>query len=1288
MVTQTKDNLRSNDALEVILALCHGPIKGLARGTRSFFINDTALENEDNTSNFINANLVVHPGNTPGETIRPLLGGFEDFRGVWTKLDPGNTLSIDTRTPGVRSVIIRLAINELWRRSTTMVAGVHPSDGITQHRAHFTILWRTPGGVFQDPFDGEGYTIFGKTQEKEIHEIRLEMHVDGPFEISIRQNTADTANEPCDVTVEGYYEVQQGMYGLTRSNNVGTVLAPGVPVVRTTQPPTQRLDGGVGIDLITVRLVVNQLFISNTSGTFEDELEMFIEVKATSNPTWSDPFSGTVKIKGKTSGSPVVFEYRLPTTPTNDTYDVRVTRVSGDLAEHFRQISWESFQESVGGPARFDGVACVQVSARASSQFSSQPEFSGIYDLKLVKVPVNYDPVTRAYTGVWDGTFKLAWTDNPAWCWYDLAMDDTYGARQFWPEISVDRYSVYEVGKWCDELVPDGRGGTQPRWTCNGTITQVRGVRDQLRYMAGSFNAVPVDTLNGQIRLSVDKNTEAVAIFTPENVVDGEFSYSYSDVAVRYNEITVRFVNKEMDYTRDSRVARDLAHQEKYGRIPFEFAAENCRDSREAFRRAVYRLITSTTEVETVSFRTNRRGLLVEVFDTILVGDPDMGRSLTGRIGSLSSDRKTINLRDPLYLEAGVLYDLTIDVPDITAPRGVVPKTYHLAQTYAGYTYQLVLTQALPENLPMFMPFALGLDGSSLGVPKAYRVVEVSEDEGNPDNVKIEAVEVNRNKQFIADNATEIGGIIQLNLPGTIAAPASLTVTTTTRLVNNETKVVVVLSWPPSSDPRVLHYRVQWRESGSPTWIDAGTTRTSRFEIFDVPETFFDFRVSSVFGDGQSAWIEQLAYQAGTEVPPSDVTGLEIEEVADNVRLTWIPVPDLDFSHYVVRHDPTAVGATWFTAETVVQKTLTTDAVLPWKEGAYFVKAVDLSGVESTNAAMVALTATPPDSLSDLSATGGIRSISVSWALPTNNPMFDLVEVWENTSSASGGRYFVASTKASGYLRTDLLPNQTRWFWIRARDRRGFFSSFIGPVSATTSLLVAADLQDAILNTAKFAAGIEPVTIVTVLPTTKQTEMVFLTTDDKLYRWNGTAYTAAVPASDIAGQIITTQISDNAVTTDKITANAITADKITANAVTFGKIAAGAVRADQIAANEINAGHLAATTIITSAAQMGTAVVSSASIGDLQVNSAKIADLTVGNTKITGNAISTLWNGTSNPGPATYSAGSPYSATQLVAVTVNLRGEGRCLVITRLFGITFNGPTYNDGGDSGGEGAP
>lgn len=367
------------------------------------------------------------------------------------------------------------------------------------------------------------------------------------------------------------------------------------------------------------------------------------------------------------------------------------------------------------------------------------------------------------------------------------------------------------------------------------------------------------------------------------------------------------------------------------------------------------------------------------------------------------------------------------------------------------------------------------------------------------------------------------------------------------------------------------------------------------------------------FGDAQplplapdTDLVDPLAIPAPTNIAVTASTVLQADgSVAPALLVTWTA----SAFAFLVGHEVQwrATGATdWNSAE--VPAGTNRYFIAPVIIGtSYDVRVRGVTGIargawSGTITGTGAADTTAPDAPTSLAATGIVRGISVAWTLPTA-PDLAAVEVWENTSSSTAGRYFVGETRGTGFVRTGLNPNITRHYWARSRDLSGNLSAYVGPVSATTSLLVADDIQNGILNTAKFAAGITPVEIVSSLPSTGNFEgrMVFFTTDDKLYRWTGSAWTAAVPAADISGQITATQITDgaistpklaaNAVTASAIAANAITSDKVAANAITAGKIAAAAISSTEIAAGAIRATNLASETLITQTAQLGVATI-------------------------------------------------------------------------------------------------
>lgn len=183
-----------------------------------------------------------------------------------------------------------------------------------------------------------------------------------------------------------------------------------------------------------------------------------------------------------------------------------------------------------------------------------------------VKVPVNYDPQTRAYSGLWNGTFKLAWTDNPAWILYDIITNKRYGLSQRIGEVAVDKWTLYQVAQYCDQLVPDGFGGLEPRFTCNAWLTEQRKAYDVIHDICSIFRAMPV--WNGrEFTVVMDRPADPVWTYTNANVENGEFTYTFSAQKARHNAIQVEYADKANNYEKSIEYLSDDESIRKKGLI-------------------------------------------------------------------------------------------------------------------------------------------------------------------------------------------------------------------------------------------------------------------------------------------------------------------------------------------------------------------------------------------------------------------------------------------------------------------------------------------------------------------------------------------------------------------------------------------------------------------------------------------------------------------------------------------------------------------------------------------------
>ena len=737
--------------------------------------------------------------------------------------------------------------------------------------------------------------------------------------------------------------------GISSNNAVNVTLVQNVSVTRTTSVRN--------IDFIDVRLAFQRLFVSNDSGTFNASATYRIEYKKTSDVSFTKAFGQDVTITGKTSGL-YVKETRIAVPSIDDDdYDIRVTKVSGESdSTYFCDLAFESFQETIADNGVFPNTACIQLVGQASDQFSSIPQWSGVYRGLLVQVPSNYDPITREYTGAWDGTWQIAWTNNPAWCLYDFVMNDRYGVRSYYPNINLDKYDVYDAAQWCDEQVPDGKGGTQPRYTFNANLTEPSSGKELARYIAGTFNATFFDDLNGKAYLRVDKDDNATHIFMKENVFDdGNFEYSYTDITSRYNDITVTFINPELNWVTDRRRVYSQELIDKNGRIPYDFIAVGCTNAHEAIRRGWHKLITANTETCLITFRANRLGSLVNPFDVMLICDPDMGYGISGRIKTIADDQLSIALRTPVYLEVGVNYVITFTLNDGTKTR--IP----LTAAAPGYNYTLVFNGELPDGIPEKATFAIEAEGVA-GTPRPFRVTQVEEDNGSPDSFIIQGLSINRNKWYDADNITDSGVIKYSALPSPFNPPGPTSCAFDERFVFNLKQFQITVS--PVFDRGAYKYyandhtfEVWSRLAGSG---DAYTKREVIYgdTLVDHPPGLYEFKILGKSYIGNTTSLDSAPVYvfnvSNPKDPPADIDWIKINK--REVYWGYGSPPD-DFAGYILRYHNRAGRTTWDDAiqphEGLLSHTSFYTQLIPPSARVIMVRPVDAFGITSLNSAVI-----------------------------------------------------------------------------------------------------------------------------------------------------------------------------------------------------------------------------------------------------------------------------------------------------------------------------------------------
>ena len=443
------------------------------------------------------------------------------------------------------------------------------------------------------------------------------------------QNKDDSYNFK-NVQVEGRVggQVQDLMAGFNTSEKevgVGTLVKKNIPLTRTvTDAKVSRLRLTIG---------VQSLFKQEDNGdTNGASVNFIITIGSRTYP---------VSISGKYSSQYLqhhTFD-NLPSVP----FIVKVERTTDDSTTQRLQNNtiWSSYTEIIDTEFTYPNTALMGVKFD-SEYFSNIP--TRTYDLLglKVKVPSNYDTRTRKYTGMWDGTFKIDWTDNPAWVLYDVVTNKRYGLGGRLGEFGADKWALYQVAQYCDQLVPDGFGGQEPRFTCNAWLTEQRSAYQVINDICSIFRAMPV--WNGQqLTVVMDRPADPVWTYTNANVDENGFSYTFSARKSRHNAIQVEYADKENSYEKAIEYVADDEEIRKHGLNVKKITAFGCTSRGQAHRTALWLLQTEKLETKTVTFTVGAEGLMHIPGDIIKVADTHYaGTNIGGRV--LAVNGKTVTL--------------------------------------------------------------------------------------------------------------------------------------------------------------------------------------------------------------------------------------------------------------------------------------------------------------------------------------------------------------------------------------------------------------------------------------------------------------------------------------------------------------------------------------------------------------------------------------------------------------------------------------------------------------------
>ncbi|HDT4648609.1 TPA: host specificity protein J [Citrobacter freundii] len=448
-------------------------------------------------------------------------------------------------------------------------------------------------------------------------------------------------------------------------------------------------------------------------------------------------------------------------------FEVRMLRLTDDSTTDLLQNKtvWSGYTEIIDVKQCYPNTAVIGVKVDAE-QFGSQ-QVTRNYHLRgrIVPVPSNYDPLKRTYTGIWDGTFKPAYTNNPAWCVLDMLTHPRYGMGSRIGVADVDKWALYAIAQYCDQPVPDGFGGTEPRITCNAYLTDQRKAWDVLGDFCSLMRCMPV--WNGSTLTFVqDRPADKVWTYTQSNVVmpaDGApFIYSFSALKERHNAAEVRYTDPNNGWETSTELVENDAAIRRYGRNVLKMDAFACTSRGQAHRAGLWAITTELLETQTVDFSVGAEGLRHVPGDIIEVCDSDYaGVTVGGRILSVDSLTRTLTLDREVEIPAGG--NVVLNLVGSNGQPVTVAVTAHPAP-------DRVSVSQLPDGVAEYSVWGLKLPDLR---QRLFRCVAIRENDDG--TYAITAVQHVSEKEAIVDNGATFDPLPDTGITNTPPAVQHLT---------------------------------------------------------------------------------------------------------------------------------------------------------------------------------------------------------------------------------------------------------------------------------------------------------------------------------------------------------------------------------------------------------------------------------------------------------------------------------------------------------------------------------
>ncbi|WKV24447.1 host specificity protein J [Enterobacter phage ST22] len=565
----------------------------------------------------------------------------------------------------------------------------------------------------------------------------------------------------------------------------------------------------------------------------------------------------TMKATGKTT-SLYERDHRIDLPKATTKWSVRVTRVTADSTAQTLQnkTQIQGYTEVIDARMRYPHTALLYVEYDAKT-FPQVPRVSCLLQGRQIQVPSNYDPVARTYTGDWDGTFKWAFTDNPAWVFYDIATNDRFSIGRKVKANMISKWDLYVIAQRCDELVPNGDGGTgkEPRFTCNVYIQGQEQAFNVLRDIASIFNGATFWG-NSQLNVISDMPGDVKQVVTRANVVDGKFNYVGGSQKNHYSSALVSIGDKTNHY-QDLPVLVSVPRlQKRYGFQQTQTSAIGCTSVGEGQRRGKYILLSNELD-RGVSFKMGLDGIQFLPGHIIALADERLaGKVMGGRIKSVSADLRTVTLDR--------VTDAAIGDAILVRTKDGKPERRTIATVNGAIIGLQTALSAAPVPYAVFV-----IDAGTLHL-QTFKVQSMKRSDGE-DCYEITAIIHNASKYDAIDKGArlDIPTVSLLPVPG-IKAPGNIAISAYDVIRQGQRVKTMRITWGKVQG--ALAYEIQWRK-GDGDWVNGPRQSTTSYEVAGIYAGDYYARVRAIgASEVSSPWAESamvtLPGRTGAPQPP------------------------------------------------------------------------------------------------------------------------------------------------------------------------------------------------------------------------------------------------------------------------------------------------------------------------------------------------------------------------------------------------------------------------------------